>query len=272
MGIGGDIMAATFDVNFYSESLKRCVSFIAFIPNDGNEMWTKDNPNYQRPMKTLFLLHGYCGNRTDWGMNSLAADLSGTYNMAVIMPSGDNSFYLNAAPTGQKYEDYLAKDLVEYVRKTFGIAKTPEDTFICGLSMGGFGALHTGLAHPEVFGKMAGLSSALISDGLKSMKPGDDNGMANYEYYAHWFGPLDKIDESHANPKFVVKERLSNGEKIQPIFIAIGTEDFLLMPNRDFRDFLIANNVEVEYHESKGIHNWVFWNEYLEPAIKWFLQ
>ena len=31
-----------------------------------------------------------------------------------------------------------------------------------GMSMGGFGAIHTALAYPDRFGKLAGLSSALI--------------------------------------------------------------------------------------------------------------
>ncbi|MCI8927331.1 MAG: acetylesterase, partial [Lachnospiraceae bacterium] len=30
--------------------------------------------------------------------------------------------------------------------------------------------------------------------------------------------------------------------------------------------------IEVDYHESPGTHDWKFWNEYLEPAVKWMLQ
>jgi S-formylglutathione hydrolase FrmB len=39
----------------------------------------------------------------------------------------------------------------DYIRKTFGLCCAKEDTFISGLSMGGFGALHTGLAYPDTF-------------------------------------------------------------------------------------------------------------------------
>ncbi len=45
----------------------------------------------------------------------------------------------------------------------------------------------------------------------------------------------------------------------------------LKKPNRAFRDFLKENGVEHTYYESAGIHNWKFWNEYLEPAIAWMV-
>ena len=54
--------------------------------------------------------------------------------------------------------------------------------------------------------------------------------------------------------------------------MACGTEDGLLENNRELRDFLQEKGVEHVYHESPGIHNWVFWNQYLEPAIQWMLE
>ena len=66
-------------------------------------------------------------------------------------------------------------------------------------------------------------------------------------------------------------ERLKKEEKIQPIFMACGSEDFLLNENHEFRDFLEKKGVDVTYKESAGIHDWKFWNEYLEPAIQWLI-
>ena len=64
---------------------------------------------------------------------------------------------------------------------------------------------------------------------------------------------------------------MEKGEAIQPIFMACGTEDFLLEKNRQFRDFLKEQGVDVAYHEGPGIHDWKFWNEYLEPGVRWML-
>ena len=72
--------------------------------------------------------------------------------------------------------------------------------------------------------------------------------------------------------KSIIRQRRERGESIQPVFMACGTEDFLLENNRSFYEFLKKEGIEVDYHESTGTHDWKFWNEYLEPAVKWMLQ
>ena len=139
--------------------------------------------------------------------------------------------------------------------------------------MGGFGAIRLGIHRPDLFGKMIGLSSAMIVNELSAM-PADaqGNAIADRDYYERTFGELSKLKESENDPEFLVKQRLAKGEEIQPIYMACGTEDFLLAYNQDFYNFLKKNGVEVEMHESTGIHDWKFWNEYLEPSLKWALE
>ncbi|HJA68040.1 MAG TPA: esterase family protein [Candidatus Mediterraneibacter cottocaccae] len=263
---------ANLQVTYFSPSIMRFTTFQMVLPNDTPPAMKENNRHYDRPMKTLFLLHGFSGCSVDWVTGSLINELAGRYNLAVVMPSGDNSFYLNGAGSCNKYEDFLCGDLVAYIRDTFGLAKTPEDTVIGGLSMGGFGAIHSGLAHPDVFGKMFGLSSALICDTIQGMKPGSADGIADYDYYRQVFGDLDHLDESPKNPKYLVKQRVAKGEKIRPVFMACGSEDFLIENNRDFHEFLVKHGVDVTYRESPGVHEWKFWNEYIEPAIEWALK
>lgn len=257
-------------INMFSTAISRFTQVQVVLPNDSPIFITNGNKNYERQMKTLILLHGYSGNCNDWLSGSNIATLASKYNLAVVMPSGDNSFYLNAKASGNNYEDFIACELIEYLRKTFGIAKEPKDTFIGGLSMGGFGAIHTALHHPENFGKMFGLSSALIVNGIKNLKEETlVDGIANKEYYERTFGDLTKLDDSDNNPEYLIEKRLSKGETIQPIFMACGSEDFLIEKNREFRDYLIRKKVDVIYKETPGIHDWKFWNEYIEPAIIW---
>lgn len=61
---------------------------------------------------------------------------------------------------------------MDYVRRVFRLAKDGSETYIMGLSMGGFGALHTAFAYPETFGKVAALSSALIVHEVAGMSEG----------------------------------------------------------------------------------------------------
>ena len=136
---------ALFQVDYYSRSLEKSTCFHMVLPNDVHPMMKEGNENYNRKMKTLFLLHGYSGSSKDWLLGSPVQELALKYNMAVIMPSGDNSFYLDAKGTGRAYCKFVGQELVDYIRNTFNIAMDKEDTFIGGLSMGGFGAIHTGL-------------------------------------------------------------------------------------------------------------------------------
>ena len=59
-----------------------------------------------------------------------------------------------------------------------------------------------------------------------------------------------------------MKKLLAEGKKIPEIYMACGTEDFLLEANRRFHKFLEDNGVKHVYMESKGQHDMVFWNEY----------
>lgn len=254
---------ANISINFYSKSLIRPVDIKLYLPNDPRPE-VPENEYSKRPMKTLFILHGYTGDAGNWVPEFMAQK----YNFAIVMISGENSFYLDGLSTGHKYETFLAEEVVTYVRKTFNLAQKPEDTFIMGFSMGGFGALHTALKHPDVFGKLAALSSALIVHGVAHMKPGTDNGVANYDYYHECFGDLETVEDRDVNPEVVVKQLLKENKKLPEIFMACGTEDFLLEPNRVFHKFLEDNKVPHQYFESKGQHDFVFWNEYTAKFVE----
>ena len=269
---GKEKIMALLTLQYYSAALCRPTRVQLLLPNDVPEMMTQNNEHYKRPAKTLVLLHGYSGSCDDWLVGSRVQEISGMYNLAIVMPGGENSFYLNQKGTGRAYATFVGEELITYLRRTFGIAKCAEDTFVGGLSMGGFGALHTGLLYPENYSKIAALSSALIIHEVMGMKEGSNNGVADYDYYKATFGEPKELEKSENNPEYIIKQRKERGEIIQPVYMACGTEDFLLENNRNFHDFLKKAAVEVCYHESPGIHDWKFWNEYLEPAIKWLLQ
>lgn len=230
-----------------------------YIPNDVR----KDNPQEQtvyqsRKTRTLFLLHGYTGDAGNWVPEYIAQK----YNFAIVVPNGENAFWLDGLSSGHKFCTFVGEELVEYVRSTFGLAMGADETCIMGMSMGGFGALHTALAYPDNFGKAAAMSSALIVHGIARMKEGESNPVANYEYYRECFGDLDKVLESDNNPEVLARRLKESGNKLPEIFMSCGTEDFLLENNREFHRYLESIDVPHVYLESKGIHDMVFWDEY----------
>ncbi len=262
---------ATGRMRFYSLSQMGQVNISYVIPNDVPEMMMQGNKHYERPMKTLYLLHGYSGNDTDWEYNGIAEDIAFGYNLAVIMITCGNSFYLDRKATGTKYCTYAGQEVVDYTRKLFGLSDRREDTLIGGLSMGGFGAIHTAFAYPETFGGVVALSSALIIHAIKGLKPGFEDMMANYDYYAEVFGDLDKVEESDANPEVLYRRLKEQGKEIPPVYMAVGTEDFLYENNRIMKKFFEDNGADFIYEEGPGIHDWNFWNKYIGRGVEWVL-
>lgn len=263
---------ALISANYFSKELMRIVPFQMVLPNDVPDFVQEGNVCYQRNTKTLFLLHGFTGNSMDWITGSLVRELSQKYNLAVVMPSGDNSFYVDAKGTGRAYATFIGEGIVRYVVDTFCLSGRKEDMIIGGMSMGGFGALLAGLKYSDTFGKIFGFSNALIIHKIKNMQPGMQDEIADYDYYTSVFGKLDEIEESDKNPEYLIKKLKKEGKKVPPIYMACGTKDFLLEENREFSKFLKREKIDHEYHEDEGIHDWSFWNHYLESAIKWAVE
>ena len=112
--------------------------------------------------KTLYLLHGIIGNCTDWLYGTRIQRYAEERDLAVVMPSGDNGMYLDQAV--DKYGQYIGQELVQFTRRTFPLSHKREDTFIGGLSMGGFGAMRNGLKYHDTFGAIISLSGAFVLD------------------------------------------------------------------------------------------------------------
>ena len=57
---------AIVKVNFFSESLLRMVNLMCVIPVDKREMDGEGLRPIDKPMKTLYLMHGIYGGEYDW--------------------------------------------------------------------------------------------------------------------------------------------------------------------------------------------------------------
>lgn len=264
---------AIHHVRFRANSLTANGEFYLLLPDKQIPPFMANNAHYQRPIKTLILLHGYSGDCTDWLYNAPVQDYMIKYNLAIVMPSGGLNFYLDKIESGRQYCKYIGEDLINYLRDTYGIAKEKEHTLIGGLSMGGFGAFHTGFAYPGCFSGIIALSSALIIHKLKDMKPGmSDPVMANYEYYIDTFGDLSKAEQSDNNPEVLFLKNKKNSIENPKIFMACGKQDFLYQDNLMMKQFLESENADFKYVESDGLHSWDFWIPKCEEAIKYFLE
>jgi S-formylglutathione hydrolase len=81
--------------------------------------------------------------------------------MVSVMPSAGRAFYMNFRDGSQKWEDFVMKDLLPYMRKNFNVVQGREGTFITGISMGGTGSLRMAVKYPEVFQAVASQEPAI---------------------------------------------------------------------------------------------------------------
>lgn len=262
---------AFIQADFMSKSLMRNVMFSAILPGDQFTFSGKSGKKVRekKPLQTLYLLHGLLGGRLDWVTYTRIRALAQERNLAVIMPSGENSFYVDNPTSGSFFGEFIGRELVSYTRDIFPLSDKREDTFIAGLSMGGYGALRNGLKYSDTFGYAAGLSSALIIE--DAVKTTEDAPVIIHRrsYVQSIFGDLDRLIGSDMDIKALVRNLLATNQSIPKLYIACGTSDTLISQNRDFRDFLLENNVEATYEEGPGDHTWDFWDSYIEKVLNW---
>jgi len=252
-------------VNFFSSSLHRKVPMQVILPTD---TWNESKD----PLKTLYLLHGLTDNCTAWTSNTRIEHWACERNLAVVMPSGENSFYVEMPFGSSCYGDfgaYVGQELIEITRKMFPLSSKREDTFIAGLSMGGFGALRNGLKYYETFGYIACLSGAIHIFEYPFDEPG-----RNIIGEDACFGDIRAAALTDKNPRVAAEamfaHKKAKGEIAFPkVYIACGTEDYLWRANWTFADFLKANGVDVTYEEGPGEHDWDFWNTYIQKVLDW---
>ncbi len=255
---------ALAEMSFFSQALMRQVHYSAIIPSE--------HLAGQERLPTLYLLHGITGTHSSWLMGSQIAQLAVDHRIAVIMPAGDNSFYVDQSESHQYYGEYVGHELVAESRQLFPLSAQREHTAIGGLSMGGYGAIRNGLKYHQTFGAIIALSSALITDRAVES---DDNAewvFARRSYLQSVFGNLALLPGSDKDPCALAAQLKQSGQAPPRIYLACGLEDPLLESNRHYRDRLEHLSIDHTYIEGPGQHDWSFWNHYIAQALVWLDQ
>ena len=259
---------AFIQMNLLSKELMRIVPVNVIIPAD--KMTFPGMPvREDKPYKTLYLLHGIFGNYTDWVNGTRIQRFAEENDLVVVMPSGDNAFYVDQPAGMNHYGEFIGRELVELTRKIFPLSHEREDTYIGGLSMGGYGALRNGLKYHGTFGAIVALSSALIIEGLKDRTNDTPNPIERRDYAEAVFGNLDEVSASDKNPRYLVEQLKKENAQFPAIYMACGQDDSLLNANKDFAKFLEDNGVEVTFEVGPGNHEWDFWDTYIKKAMDW---
>jgi enterochelin esterase family protein len=201
----------------------------------------------KKPYPVLYLLHGWSDNELGWtavGRANLILDnllAAGKIKpMVVVMPLGygDIAFLhghtvWDVPATIDHNTDLFTKalmtEVLPRVEAEYHVSKDRNDRAIVGLSMGGLESLEVGLTHTGQFAWIGGFSSAVH----------------NLDYTQQ----LASLDPKTAN--------------LRLLWIACGTEDHLIEPNRKFIAFLKTKDMPVTQIETPGLHTWLVWRDNL---------
>lgn len=246
---------ALVNLHFFSEALGMQTEVMVILPqkSTAGQIGIANNTG-NNAYKCLYLLHGLSDDQTIWMRRTSIERYASQYGICVIMPCGGKSFYCDTA-YGMKYYQYIAKELPQRIREFFHVSHKREDTYVAGLSMGGYGALKMALRDPETFCAGAGLSPC-----------GDLQNRNFDDLLINIFGSTQVPEEDDLL-------KLADKQKDRPdkprLYMAIGTADFLYDNCQPLRKKLEAN-YDFTYYEEAGIgHTWEFWDAQIQQVLKW---
>ncbi len=261
---------AFFQVNFFSPALCFPTDINVFIPTpNSDEILNHKNSEYFHDgakFQVLYLLHGAYGDATDWMRLTSIEKYAQNHKLAVVMPSASNSFYQDMFK-GSKYLTYLTEELPAFVQSLFPISTKREDTFVAGLSMGGYGAVKLAFEKPEQYAACASLSGAID---LCAVRGGIRDGEIQGPFcWNALFADPNAIEGSDADLFALGKKRLAEGRALPKVYQTVGTEDFIYQANLSAKTKLEALGVDLTYTEYPGIHDWDFWDTHIQDVLNW---
>jgi S-formylglutathione hydrolase FrmB len=234
--------------DFPSEVLQLDTAMTVLLP---------DEPVPATGYPTLYLLHGLSDDHTAWVRRTSIERYIEPMRLAVVMPAVHRSFYTDEVHGG-RYWTFLSEELPERAGAYFRLSQRREDTFVAGLSMGGYGALKWALRQPERFAAAASLSGALDVAARQSDPRALDTEWIGRVFGTHSVAGTD--DDLFA---------LIDGAAPPPLYVGCGTDDFLYPDNVRFVEACRGKGVDVTVDFGPGDHVWEYWDRGIQQVLGW---
>ncbi|PKH39084.1 S-formylglutathione hydrolase FrmB [Nocardioides alpinus] len=250
---------ALLTCDLFSETLQRGTSMTVVLPQPTTEQIGVSGAVPDGPARVLYLLHGLSDDHTAWLRYTSIERYAAARGFAVVMPAVDRSFYANEAH-GHAYWDFVSEELPQVVRRFLNVSHDPADTFVAGLSMGGYGALKHAVTFPERFAGVASLSG--VTDILQLGARLERSEIVE-RVFDGTFGPQDDL--------FGLLEAVDPATAPR-LYIGCGTgEDRLLPPNERFAEVARARGLDVTTDFRPGVHEWGLWDAQVQDVLDWML-
>ena len=227
-----------------------------------------------RRYPVVYFLHGL-------GQNEQAMIDSGGWNLTqdmweqtqigeflIVAPDGDRSFFINSRDRKRPYEDFLVDELLPFIDSRYRTKPGRHNRGIAGVSMGGYGALHLALRHPDLFGSVSANSAALIANPPEG-KVDSGSAEAISRALGGAFGtPFDRVFWERNSPFTLVRDDPPPAGL--QIYFDCGTEDDYGFNRgaQEFHDLLVSRHIPHEFHLYPGGHDLNYFAEHLPESLE----
>jgi len=143
----------------------------------------------------------------------------------VVAPDGWDTFYINSRDGKTLYGNFFLREFMPFIERAYRVRAERAARGITGFSMGGYGALRIGFAHPELFGSVSAHSAALMRDPPQGVNAGASAGNLAARILTNVFGnPIDQKFWDLNSPFLLAKKNSAMLAKTK-IYFDCGTED-----------------------------------------------
>jgi putative tributyrin esterase len=238
-------------LTFHSPALRGRGDVSLFIPR---------GVAFPSELPLVLLLHGVYGSHWAWFLKGAAhrtaqnlIDRGEIRPMILAAPSdglsGDGSGYWPAP--GRDAEAWIAHDVPACIREHFP-SRGP--TFLCGLSMGGYGALRLGFKYPDRFRGISAHSSITRAEQMYDFVRDCNLGLSAMPAYEH----------------DILYWARAYREQLPPIRFDCGRGDSLFDANVTLHDELDALSIPHIYESFPGAHEWTYWRQHVASTLRFF--
>jgi S-formylglutathione hydrolase FrmB len=235
---------------FKSISLDRAMPYRIYLP-PGYAVQTS------RRYPTVYLLHGMGGSDTQWqdmGVTKAAdhlIDIGAIAPLIIVMPEGENAYWVDHATDGQKWGRYTAIDVVNDVETHYRTLQGKQSRAIGGISMGAHGALQLALNYPGEFTAVGAHSLVL----------------RRYGNAPAYFGGL--ADFAKRDPMQIVTAK-GRSSCAFSLWIDIGAQDPWAPLAEQFNGELNDLGVAHQWHLWQGDHSSTYWSAHAEDYLRFY--